>query len=298
MTKKDSFSWEKVPLASLQCLILKTLLEEGHPLSQSFIANYTHSTIGGTCKALKELEFLGLAVCIKQDLKAYILNPYRKEEIRRFISGYDLGKNKPLVLSGHASVYCADVNNLPEAFLEYLENNEKFIHNLPKNWDSYCKRVLDGTIMFNKSKNKCRVYFYTKTFGFNPKIIEMINSEKIINLIKTLEEKYDGLKIGNSYILARCPWQEYAIQKDLISVEGIALGIKHKKLEQSYDYPEWEEKGKLASENIHTIISLREFCVENEIDEKELWGIKDILLKEITKIREKNKKGDKDESNT
>jgi len=295
MNKSKSFSWEKVPKVSISplgCNILTRLLDESHPLSQGYLSKKTKSTISGVFKSLRELIHLGLVVEIQEDIKAYILNPYRKEEVKRFITGYEFGKNKDIIVAGHSEVYCANVKELPEIFLKHLEQNEKFIHSTPKNWDAYCKRVVDGTIRFHKSKYHCKVYFFVKTLGSDPEIIEMVNVEKVVDLIRKLEERYKGLKIGEYDILASCNWQEYAIQKDPIAQKGVYFGIKYKKIENSFkfDAPEWEEKGIDAPNNIRRIISLREFCINNEIDLLELEEIVEELLISIKKLREKKSK--------
>jgi predicted transcriptional regulator len=98
MKKQDRFSWEKVTLSELQCSILLVLIRDNYPFNQKAFAKRTGGGISGVSKALNELERKGLVVSFKQDIRAYMLNPHRTEEIKKFITGYDLGKNKPFII--------------------------------------------------------------------------------------------------------------------------------------------------------------------------------------------------------
>ena len=250
---------QRVALSSLQCHILIQLLNEGYPLNQDFLSKRLNSTIGGISKALSALEEYGLVASLKQEVMAYILNPLRKEEITRFLTGWKLGKNKPLILSGHALVYESEINDLPDKLAKKLESDPAFTAYHPKHWSAFKANISDGSFKFHKTNNKCKIIAYFKTFGLNPAIIEQVNHDKFYDLKKSLEEKYYGLKIGNPECIATCPWGEYALLKDPIAVAGIALGIKHKKIEiRSNGYPEWEEKGHDAREKIQKIIDLRD----------------------------------------
>jgi len=257
-SKLDKFSLEKVALSALGCDILNLMLKEGYPLNQEFISNKTGATISGVSKALSLLEEYGLIISLKQEIWAYIINPFRKREIKKFLSGRDLGKNKPYVLSCHADTYEAELNDLPDKLAKKLEQDPLFSSYRPKNWRAYKTNTVDGSFKFHRTNKKCKIIAYFRTFGFNPATIEQVNNEKFYELKKELEDKIYGLKIGNPECVAVCPWKEYALLKDPIAVAGIALGIKHKKIEQSYGYPEWEEKGHDAREKIQKIIDLRD----------------------------------------
>lgn len=256
--KISKFSWDKVKLSSLQCHILKILLEEDFPHNYRSLSKKTKAGISGISKALKELSSLGLIGLFKEDVLSCIINPYRKRETKNFITGWDLGKNKPIILSGHAFTYISILNSLPEKFLKYLEKDSSFIGYSPNGWKAFRKFLPDGSFKLHKTKKSSKIIMYFKTFGFNPDIIEQINHDKFWSLKQDLEEAYPGLKIGNVERIAQCPWQEYALQKDPVAIAGIALGIKHKCIEQSYGYPEWEEKGFNARDKIQKIIDLRE----------------------------------------
>lgn len=264
MKKITKFSLDIVkPISPSQCAILQVLSKEDCSFTQKALSERTKIGISGLSKALEGLEHLGLTVSYRQDVKSYLLNPHRKKEIKRFLTGYDLGKKRPLILSGHAFVYEAQINDLPNKLCEKLNRDNSFISYHPKHWRmAYMKTLIDGSFSIRKTKNSCKIICYFRTFGLDPAIIEQINNEKFIELKNSLEGKYLGLKIGNFECIAVCPWQEYAIQKDHVAVEGIVLGIKHKKIEQSYGYPEWEEKGYNAREKITKIIRLREREVE------------------------------------
>lgn len=263
MKKNNKFSLDKVTLSPLECDILSVLMKEQITLNQKELSNRTKATFSGISKAIHNLEEKGLIYIIKDSIYFYGINPYREEEIKKFITGYNLGKNKPLVLSGHAFVYCAVLNDLPERLVKQLEKDPAFIGYCPKGW-KYAFRVClpDGQFKLHKTKKGCKIFVYLRTFGFDPYIIEQINNEKFWKIKEELENNYMGLKIGTVEKIASCPWQEYSIQKDHIAVRGIALGIKHKKIEQSYKYPEWEEKGYNASEKIKKIINMREKEIE------------------------------------
>lgn len=267
MKKNNRFSLDRVPpISQSQCAILRVLSREDYPFTQKALSQQTKMGISGISKALEGLERLGLTVSYRQDVKSYLLNPHRKKEIKRFLTGYDFGKKKPLILSGHAFVYEAQINDLSNKLCEKLNRDNSFIAYIPKHWRmAYMKELIDGSFSIRKTKNSCKIIAYFRTFGLDPAIIEQINNEKFIELKNSLELKYPGLKIGNFECIAVSPWQEYAIQKDHVAVAGIALGIKHKKIEQSYKYPEWEEKGYNAREKITKIIKLR----EKEIEELE-----------------------------
>ncbi|UCD20620.1 MAG: MarR family transcriptional regulator [archaeon] len=259
MKKISKFSWEKVALSHLEVSILIHLVKEGPLLNQKELLRRTKSTFGGISKAIKRLEEKGLIFVLKDSINFYGINPYRKKEIERFITGYQLGKNKPLVLSGHAFVYEAKINDLPDKLIRKLEKDKSFLGYCPRGWKYAFRFFLpDGSFKFHKTKNGCKLIAYFRTFGFDPITIEQINNEKFFSLKSELEIGYPGLKIGIPEQVAICPWQEYALQKDVIASKGIQLGIKHKKIEQSYGYPEWEEKGYNAKDKIRKIISLRE----------------------------------------
>lgn len=261
MTKNkiDKFSLEKVPLYPLECEILFLLIKEDCELNQKTLLEKTKSTIGGISKAIKRLQEKELIFTIKHPINFYGIYPDRKEEVRMFIIGYDLGKNNPLILSGHAFYFEAEVNDLPEKFLKKLEKDKAFLSYLPRNWTKAYRCYLpDGVFKLIKTKSGCKLIAHFRTFGINAKIIEAVNQNKFLKLKSELEDKYQGLKIGTAEIIAVCSWQEYALQKDPIAIAGIALGIKHKKIEQSYHYPEWEEKGYNAREKIERIIALRD----------------------------------------
>jgi hypothetical protein len=257
--KNPNFSLEKVALSPLQCYALNILLSKDYPLSQKELAKQTKTGVSGISKALDGLCSLGLVATLKQAVKSFFINPIRKEEVKKFLTGYDLGKNKPLVLSGHAFTYEAEINDLPDKLAKKLEKDKSYISYNPRHWKyAYKKALIDGSFKLHKTAKGCKLIAYFRTFGFNPAIIEQINTEKFLRLKSDLEEEYMGLKIGNAKCIATCPWQEYAIQRDPIATVGIALGIKHKNIEQSYGYPEWEEKGFNAREKIEKIIALRE----------------------------------------
>lgn len=282
---KWKISWEKLALSPLECDILKILLDEGFPYNQKYLSKKTKSTTSGVYKALNNLINYTLVIRLKQGILAYILNPLRIDEIKRFITGYELGKNKPLVLSGHATVYEAIINELPERLIKILEKDNSFISYLPVGWKVLKKILPEGSFKFHKTNKRCKLIAYFRTFGFNPAIIEQINNEKFITLKSDLEDKYLGLKIGDCECIATCPWGEYALLKDNVAIEGIKQGIKHKKIEQSYHYPEWEEKGYDARDKIKKIISLREFCIAEDIEEWELAEVKDIIREAIYRLR-------------
>jgi DNA-binding PadR family transcriptional regulator len=246
-------------MSPLECNILSLLVKEGKTFCQNELMKWTKSSTGGISKAIGRLEDKGLIFTIKDVINFYGINPYRKQEVEKFIMGYQIGKNKPLILSGHAFYFEAELNDLPNKLLKTLEKDKSFIGYLPSGW-RYASRCFlpDGVFKLIKTKSGSRLIAHFRTFGTNAKIIEAINQEKFLRIKSELENKYLGLKIGNTEIIAICPWQEYAIQKDLITIAGIALGIKHKKIEQSYKYPEWEEKGFNAREKIEKIIRLRQ----------------------------------------
>ena len=259
MSKSKKFSWDKVPLSKLECEILLCLVKEDMPLSQDTIQKQTKATIGGVSKSIDKLYKKGLLFRIKDSINFYGVNPYRLEEVKKFLIGYELGKNKEIVLSGHAFVYEAELNDLPDVLAKALENDPSFIGYRPNGWKhAYKKTLIDGSFKLLKTGKGAKLIAYFRTFGFSPSIIEMINNEKFLKLKEELEDAYIGLKIGTQKFIASCPWQEYAIQKDYISVEGIKRGIKHKSIEQSYDYPEWEEKNYNAKDKIIRIINLRD----------------------------------------
>ena len=264
MKRKYRFSMEKVPLNSTECLILKVLLDAKMALDQKQLSKRCRVNISCSSKDLKKLLSKGLIYILKDAITFYGINVFRKKEIETFLTGYQFGKNKPLILSGHAFVYEAVIKDLSEEFLKKLDQDKSFIGFYPKGWRAGYKKTLpDGSFKFHKSKNSSKIYVYFRTFGGNPDTIEQINIEKFIDLKNHLEETYPGLKIGDYKEVAKCPWQEYALQKDRVAVAGIALGIKHKKIEKSYRYPEWEEKGINAKEKIKKIINLREKEVED-----------------------------------
>lgn len=259
MRNKDKFPVEKVPLSSSQCNILKLLLDEGYPLTQDEMSKRTKMGVSGVFKALKKLFNYGLIGRIKQNLLSYIINPHRKEEIKIFLTGYDFGKNKPLILDSHNCVFEAEINDLPLKWAKVLEKNKSFIKYVPNNWIyAFSHSFPEGSFVIKKTLKRAKIVYYLKTFGSDPAIMEQINYDKFFELKQKLEESYSGLKIGNSEIVATCPFAEYAIQKDYISVAGIRSAIKHKKIEQSNGYPEWEEKGYNAREKIQKVINLRE----------------------------------------
>lgn len=250
---------EKVPLNFTECQILQALLKEMIHLNQSELSRKCKVSIGGLSKDLDKLLQKGLIYLSKDCVNFYGLNIFRKEEIEIFLTGYKYGKNKPLILSGHAFVYEAGIKELSDEFIKRLKKDKSFMGFYPKGWKAGFRKVLpDGSYKFHKTKNASKIYAYFRTFGGNPDTIDQINNEKFIELKNHLEDKYPGLKIGDYQEVAKCPWQEYAIQKDYVAVAGIALGIKHKKIEQSYGYPEWEEKGSNARDKIKKIIKLRE----------------------------------------
>lgn len=256
---KGKISMEKVTLSQMECSILIELLKEDNHLNQEELAKRIKSTISGISKALSRLTEKGLVYFLKDTIWFYGLNPHRKNEIKRFITGYELGKNKSLVLSGHAFVYESKLNDLPNKLARELEKNRSFLGYQPRGWKyAFRKSLPDGSFKLHKTKKGCKIIAYFRTFGFNADIIEQINNEKFWNLKNDLENSYPGLKIGTIKQMAKCPWQEYAIQKDCIAVGGIALGIKHKKIERSYGYPEWEEKGHDAMHKIKKIIGMRD----------------------------------------
>lgn len=257
--KTSKFPVEKVPLSSLQCNILKILFDEGYPLTQDEIVKRTKVGISGISKALSKLCTYQLIWRVKQDLLGYLINPYRKKEIKSFLTGYDFGKNKPLILDAHNCVFEAEINDLPLKWAKILEEDKSFVKYIPNHWNyAFTHSFPEGSFTIKKTSKKAKIVYYLKTFGSNPAIIEQINYDKFFELKQKLEEHYPGLKIGNSEIVATCPFSEYAIQKDPIAVAGIRLGIKHEKIEQSHKYPEWEEKEYNAREKIQKIISLRE----------------------------------------
>jgi predicted transcriptional regulator len=254
----NKFSLEKLSLSPVECDIIIALLKEGTHLHQEGIEKKINAKRSGISKALQRLINKGLIYEIKDTIKFYGINPIRLLEIKKFITGYESGKNKSLILSAHAIVFEAEINKLPNKFIKYLEKSKGFISYNPKNWKGLKKALIDGSYKFHKTKKGCKIIAYFRTFGFNPTIIEMVNTEKFLRLKNELEENYPGLKIGNCEFVASCPWVEYAIQKDPVAVAGIAFGIKHKKIEQSYGYPEWEEKGFDAREKIQKIIAMRD----------------------------------------
>src|SRR3989344_2631171 len=271
INKCKEFSLEKVSLSPLQCEIIIKLLKEGIQLHQEEIEKRVNGQISGISKALQRLKNKGLVYEIKDSVKFYGLNPYRIEEIKRFITGYELGKNKTLVLSGHASVYESEINDLPDKLARRLEKDSSFISYSPKGWKYAFKKSLpDGSFKFHKTNNNCKLIAYFRTFGFNASTIEQINNEKFFSLKSELEDEYQGLKIGKVERVASCPWHEYAILKDPIAVAGIELGVKHKEIEQSYGYPEWEEKGINAVEKINNIVRLRQLCAERNLSEEQI----------------------------
>jgi len=261
MKKKDNFPLEKVPLSSLQCRILKILMDRGYPLTQNEISKKTKVGISGVFKALSGLFDYGLIGRIKQNLLSYLINPHRKEEIKIFLTGYDFGKNNPLILDAHNCVFEAEINDLPLKWAKILEEDKSFIKYVPNHWTyAFTHSFPEGSFTIKKTPKRAKIVFYLKTMGSNPAIIEQVNYDKFFELKQKLEESCNGLKIGNSEIVATCPFAEYAIQKDPIAVVGIRLGIKHKEveqIEQSPKYPEWEEKGYNAREKIQKIIDLR-----------------------------------------
>jgi|GEM_PF-1160130 len=255
----SKFSWEKVPLTSLECEILLFLKKEDMPLNQETIRKKTKTTISAVSKAITRLYDKRLIYKIKDSINFYGINPYRLDEVKRFLTGYELGKNKDIVLSGHAFVYEAEINDLTEQLAKRLGKNEAFISFRPNGWKyAYKMSLPDGSYKLQKTPSGAKLIAYFRTFGFDARIIEQINNEKFLDLKSELENVYVGLKIGKPEMISACPWQEYAIQKDYVAVEGIKRGIKHKKIEQSYHYPEWEEKGFNAVDKINKIISLRE----------------------------------------
>jgi len=287
MKKNEEFSWDKVPLSALECKILLLLIKEDRLMDQKEMEKRTKSTRGGISKAINKLRNKGLIYPLKNPILFYGLNPYRKQEIKRFFIGYDLGKNKPVVLSGHAFVYDAEINDLPDKLAKKLEKDPAFLGYYPKGWKYAFRAYLpDGSFKLYKSKKECKLIAYFRTFGFDPHIIEQINNEKFFRLKSELENIYLGLKIGTPRKIAKCPWQEYSIQKDHIAIKGIGLGIRHVSIEQSYGYPEWEEKGHNAREKIAKIIEMREKELEEiaPLNKKD----KDLQEEEI----DKNKEGD------
>ncbi len=271
MKINTEFSMEKVSLSPLQCEIIIALLKEGIQLHQEEIEKRVNGQISGISKALQRLKNKGLVYEIKDSVKFYGLNPYRIEEIKRFVTGYELGKNKTLVLSGHAFVYEAEINDLPEKLARRLENDSSFISYSPKGWKYAFKKSLpDGSFKFHKTNNVCKIIAYFRTFGFDASIIEQVNNEKFWNLKSELENEYQGLKIGKVERIASCPWQEYSILKDPIAIAGIELGIKHKEIEQSYGYPEWEERGREAIDRINSVAKLRNLYADKNITEPQI----------------------------
>jgi hypothetical protein len=259
LKKMVKFSWDKVALSPAECGILISLLKETYPLHQGMLVKRLKITVGGISKAINKLMNKGLIFLVKDSVHLYGINPLRKREIETFLIGYDLGKNKELVLSGHAFTFEAKLNDIPKRLAKRLEKDPSFIGFSPKGWKCAFKKVLlDGSFKIQKTKNSCKLYAYFKTFGFNAATIEQINFEKFLKLKDELETNIMGLKIGDQKCIAKCPWQEYAIQKDPIAIGGIKLGIKHKNIEQSYGYPEWEEKGSDGRQRIEKIIKLRE----------------------------------------
>ncbi len=283
--KLSKISWEKVALSRLSCNILSVLQEEGYVCNQKYLSERTKSGVSGVCKSLLELMNYGLIAKIEQSVLGYIINPFRTEEIKRFLTGWKLGKNRVYVLTCHASTYEAEIKEIPERLIKKLQMDKSFIGYFPSGWKALKKTLIDGSFKLHKTNRKCKIIAYFRTFGFSPEIIEQINNEKFLNLKSDLEDKYQGLKIGNSEEIAKCPWNEYALLKDYIAVGGIKLGIKHKKIEQSYDYGEWEEKGHDARDRIKRVIALREFCIKEEIEEWELAEIREVVERAIFKLR-------------
>lgn len=287
--KKNKFSWDKVPLSALDCEILLWLSKEGYSLNQKYIVKFTKSSIGGASKSLNRLLRYGLIAEFKQDQKSYTINPFRKKEIEIFCTGYELGKIKPSVLTGHAFAFEAEINDLPDKLAAKLEKDKSFLSYTPNGWKyAFNKDLPDGSFTFKKTGKIAKLICYFRTFGFSPAMIEQLNHEKFWDLKKELEDEYLGLKIGTVYCISVCPWQEFALLKDPVAQMGVYYGIKHKKIENSlkFDMSEWEEKGPDAREKIEAIIAVRDFCSDYKIRYNELLKIKNIILNEIEKLRQ------------
>jgi hypothetical protein len=281
--KKQKFSWEKVKLVRMELQILNLLCEEKEGSTQKHLSQRLGASISAISKGLNKLLKKGLTYCIEHPIKIYKLIPERVNEVKRIISGWEFGKNG-VIIDAHYFVYETEINELPEKFLKRLVEYENWIEFLPNFWKGYKITYLDGSVKFHKTDKGCKALFYFKTFARDHYIADMINNEKFFHKKLFLENKYPGLKIGNFFCVARCPWQEVALLKDPLSVKAIRFGIKHKNIEDSHRIGgEWEEKGPNAIERIRKIIKFREIIIKltNESIEK--------LNKYALKFAEENK---------
>jgi len=264
MTSKISkFSWERVTLASGEMAVLNELCIHKFGLNQNELSKNTCVSISAISKNLKKLSQKGIIYCIEHPIKMYRIIPERFKEITKILTGYDFGKNKDHIIDAHNFVFEAEIKELPEKFLKKLTEHENWTEFVPNHWKGYSHSYIDGSVKFHKTGKRCTARFYFKTFAKNPYIAEAINTEKFLNKKLFLENKYPGLRIGASYLVAKCPWQEVALLRDPLSVRAIRLGIKHKNIEDSHRIGgEWEEKGPDAVDKIKKIIKFREIIVK------------------------------------
>lgn len=265
---KSFFSMEKLPPipSKSEIKILKALLKEDK-LNEKTLSERTKLSIGNISKSLKRLSDvngIGLIYFVKDIPNFYGINPLRRFEIEKIITGIEYGKkNKKKMLYGHAMTYEVEIKEIPKEFLNSLKKGGYILFK-PNSWEGIKKKSIDNTIMFHKTSTDCKVIFYIRTFGTDPKIIEMVTIEKLTRLISNLEEKYLGLKLGGYKQTAICKWTEYAYLLDPISTLTIKMGLKlSNKMEDSLKIGgEWEEKGINAVENIKKIISFREILLK------------------------------------
>lgn len=273
--KRDNFSWDNLSFSSLECELIEILVKEGFPFTIKELVKRTKTTESGVYKALRKLEIKGLVVKMQDSVYSYYLNPYRANEIKRFSRGIHLGKNQPLVLYGHAFAFEAVMNNLPKKLARKLEKDGSFRSYRPSGWKyAYRTNIREATFSLYKTKSGSKILFFVRTFGFSPEVVEEISFEKFFDLKCELENKYLGLKIGTPECLVSCSYSEYAILKDPIAVYGIKHGIKHKNIEQSFRYPEYEVKGRDSRRKARAIIDL------NPEEVKMILKLRDKKLKE------------------
>lgn len=260
---KPKFSWEKVTLSSGDIKCLDYLIKHFIGTTQKNLSDKTNLSIGAISKILWKLNKKGLIYHIEYPVKIFRLVPERKEEIGKLLTGYNFGKNERLIFDAHAFVFESEIKELPDKFLKKLIKYENWIEFNPNNWKGYKIPYLDGSIKFHKTNKGCKAFFYFRTFAKNPAVADMINTQKFLEKKELLENKYNGLRIGDAVLVAKCPWQEVAILRDPIAVKAIKFGIKHKRIEDSHRIGgEWEEKGSDAVDKIQKIIKFREILTE------------------------------------
>ena len=204
MTK---FSLEKVKMSSSELIVLQELTLEESGLTQDTIASKTGLTIGTISKILGKLNNKALIYIISSPIKIYRLIPERKKEIALFLTGWNFGKNADIIIDSHYYVFIAEVRELPKVFLKHLIDKEEWIEFIPTHWKgAYVKHYADGCVKFHKTDKECKVIFYFKTFAKDPYTADIINTEKFLEKKAYLETRYNGLRIGNKELVAKCTY--------------------------------------------------------------------------------------------